>query len=209
MFHTDAVHGLASGPVRVDDIGCHLLSLSAHKIYGPKGIGALYVRRDIQSLVEPLIVGGGQQRGLRAGTLPVALCVGFAAAAERMIGPKAETVRSRVQRLRDEFVSRMLAIKGVVLNGLPLDRRHPGNCNLRFIGCDARDLLARLQPYVAASTGSACTSGLSEPSHVLRACGLSDEDAQASIRFSFGKFTTSADIEALNICVKEALEERT
>lgn len=208
LFHTDAVHGLASGPIRVDDIGCHMLSLSGHKIYGPKGIGLLYMRQDIQSAIEPLIIGGGQQRGLRAGTLPIPLCMGLALSAEMMVRPESEIERDRVKRLRDHFAQEMLALDTVALNGPPLDKRHPGNCNFRFHGHDAKDVLAKLQPRVAASTGSACTSGSIEPSHVLMACGLSKEEANSSIRFSFGRRTTREDIDILVSLIKNLLNDQ-
>lgn len=195
IYHCDAVQALTAGTVDVEDYGAGLLSLSAHKIYGPKGIGALYVRRDLQSAIEPLIVGGGQQHGLRAGTLPSPLCMAFADAAELMIGPEADLERKRVRGLRDEFAARMLSNSGVRLNGPSLDRRHPANCNFRFEGAEAKQLLAQAQPHLAASTGSACTSGSLEPSHVLKAIGLSDADVAGSIRFSFGRFSTENDVE--------------
>jgi cysteine desulfurase len=195
IFHTDAAQALAAGPIDVEAIGASALSLSGHKIYGPKGIGALYLSRTLQPRIEPMIVGGGQQDGLRAGTLPVPLCVGLAVAAEQMGGPEADQDRQRVASLRDRFAELLLGVKGVALNGPPLAERHPGNCNLRFDGWDAKDLLNRLQPRLAASTGSACTSGTEEPSYVLRAIGLSHEQAAASIRFSFGRYSTLDDIE--------------
>ena len=173
-----------------------LISLSGHKIYGPQGIGALYIRRDVQARVEPIIYGGGQQGDLRSGTVPVPLCVGMAAAAEILQTEEGETERGRVAGQRDAFVER-LRRSGypVSLNGPAGDRRHPGNANVRFDGVVAQELLGALQPHLAASTGSACTSGIPEPSHVLRAIGLTPDQSDASIRFSFGRFTTDAEIE--------------
>lgn len=195
LFHCDAVQALTAGTLNVQDIGADMVSLSAHKIYGPKGIGALYVRRDIQTLIEPLLVGGGQQHGLRAGTLPAPLCAGFADAAELISGPVAEMELQRVTGLRNLFAARMLANPHVHLNGPPPHRRHPSNCNLRFDGAEAKQLLAQVQPRLAASTGSACTSGSLEPSHVLTAIGLSEDQATSSIRFSFGRFSTTNDVD--------------
>jgi cysteine desulfurase len=198
LFHCDAAQALTAGPVDVESWGAHLVSLSAHKIYGPKGVGALFVRRDLQSSIEPLIVGGGQQQGLRAGTLPTPLCVAFADAAEAMTGRGAETEWQRVATLRDSFAAHMLSHGGIHLNGPPLSARHPSNCNLRFDGVEAKLLLAKAQPRLAASTGSACTSGTPEPSHVLRAIGLTDIEAECSIRFSFGRFSTEEEISTVS-----------
>ena len=196
LVHTDAVQALALGSFRVSELGIDLASFSAHKIYGPKGIGALYIARHLQNQVEPLIVGGGQQNGLRAGTVPVPLCVGFAAAAKLVIGKDAYMERERISQLRDHFISKLKQINsGIRVIGPPALNRHFANANVFFPGVEATDLLARLQPHLAASTGSACTSGIPEPSHVLTATGLTPEDARCCIRFSLGRFTTEQDIE--------------
>lgn len=167
-----------------------MISLSAHKIYGPKGIGALYVRRDIQSLIQPLIHGGGQQHNLRSGTLPTALCVGFGAAAELLTDDCAVHERTRVAELRDVFVNELRKLPWrVTFNGGHI-ARHPGNANVCFAGFVAQDILGAIQPRLAASTGSACVSGTPEPSHVLRAIGITGDEAAASIRFCVGRFTT-------------------
>ena len=195
LLHCDA----AQGPCALD-IGrladhADLISLSGHKIYGPQGIGALYIRRDIQSKVEPIIYGGGQQSDLRSGTVPVPLCVGMAAAAEILLTEEGVTERKRVAGQKDTFVDLLQASAyPVSLNGPTSDRRHPGNANLQFEGFVAQEILGALQPHLAASTGSACTSGIPEPSHVLRALGLTPTQADASIRFSFGRFTTDTEI---------------
>ena len=184
-----------------------LVSLSSHKMYGPQGIGALRVRRDLRDRLEPLVYGGGQQDGLRSGTVPMPLCVGMGAAAEILGGPEARGERERIGRQRDRFVSRLRDGRAsVAINGGEGDGRHPGNANVRFEGHDARDILSALQPRLAASTGSACASGLPEPSHVLRAMGLTPAQSDASIRFSFGRFTTDEDVEAAADLVLEALE---
>ncbi len=195
LVHTDAVQALACGTVDVGSWGVDVLSLSAHKIYGPKGIGALFISRDIQGRVEPLIYGGGQQQGIRAGTLPVPLCVGLAEAAVLMCGEDGQAERLRIGQLRDQFVAGLQRIvEDVHVNGVSGERRHPGNASLRFDRIDARDLIAALQPRVAASTGSACSSGMPEPSHVLRAIGLSGIESESTVRFSLGRFTSEPDV---------------
>ena len=194
LFHCDA----AQAPCAMDlaQIAEHadLLSLSAHKFYGPQGIGAIFVRRYLQSDIEPVIYGGGQQNGLRSGTLPVALCVGMAEAAELVL-ERGSNERPRIGALRDKFVCQLQdAGAKINVNGPDVAWRHPGNANLRFEGYSAQDILGAVQPELAASTGAACTSGIPEPSHVLRAIGLSAKEAESSIRFSFGRFSTEEDI---------------
>ena len=204
LFHCDA----AQAPCAMDvgDLALHadLISLSGHKTYGPQGIGALYIRRDIQERVEPILYGGGQQGGLRSGTVPVPLCVGMASAAEIVGSAEGMAERTRIGQQRDWFVE---VVKGsrhpVIVNGPLGNLRHPGNANLRFAGLAAQDILGALQPRVAASTGAACTSGIPEPSHVLRALGLSSEQAAGSIRFSFGRLTTNLEVaEAARLVIK-------
>ena len=182
-----------------------LISLSGHKMYGPQGIGALFIRRDIHDRIEPLFYGGGQQDGLRSGTVPLPLCVGMAAAAELIVAEGGEE-RNRIARQRDLFIA-LLKESGLTIevNGPSTAHRHPGNANIRFDGYDARDILASLQPKLAASTGAACSSGIPEPSHVLRALGLTAEQSEASIRFSFGRFTTDDEIEKATEMVGNAL----
>ncbi len=183
-----------------------LISISSHKMYGPPGIGALYIRNEIQELIAPQIHGGGQQRGLRSGTLPVPLCVGMGAAAERFAGSAAASERTELTNLRDQFVRRLEELDVTLqTNGPPTSQRHPGNTNLCFIGHDAHDILASLQPRLAASTGSACTSEFPEPSHVLEAIGLSQEQIAASIRFSFGRFTTADEIDLAAELIRNSL----
>lgn len=186
-----------------------LISLSGHKMYGPMGIGALYVRRDLHGSIEPIIHGGGQQGGLRSGTLPTALCVGLGAAARLSSGDKSTDERVALARRRDIFVERLQEMPCAVWINGPTDTslRHPGNINLGFKGIAAADLLAKLQPQLAASTGSACTSGTPEPSHVLRAIGLSDQDAASSIRFSLGRYTSDYDIEEASSLIRAVLDD--
>jgi cysteine desulfurase len=195
LLHCDA----AQAPCAMDISGvsdmADLMSLSAHKMYGPKGIGALYVRRELQGFIEPIIHGGGQQSNLRSGTLPTPLCVGFGAAAELIARPDASEERARIRRQRDLFLSCLFGLPwSIASNGMHGDSRHPGNANVQFAGFSGSNLLGVLQPHLAASTGSACTSGIPEPSHVLRAIGLTNEQASASVRFCIGRHTTDLDI---------------
>ena len=194
VFHTDAAQALSVIPIDVTTFSADLMSLSAHKAYGPKGMGALYVRRSLHIRPKPIIHGGGQEGGLRSGTLPTPLCVGFGEAC-RILADERDGDVKRIRILRDKFLAELWKrVPGLTVNG---DRaaRHPGNLNLLFPSIGASLLLQNLHPNVAASTGSACTSGQPEPSHVLRAIGLSPEDANASIRFSIGRFTTEDDID--------------
>ena len=173
-----------------------ILSLSSHKMYGPKGIGVVRVSRELRNKIEPLIYGGGQQNGLRSGTVPTPLCIGMAAAADLLAGDAAEDRRADLRRRRDAFIERLRGLAWpVAVNGPEGRARHPGNANIRFPGFCAHDILSALQPRLAASTGSACTSGIPEPSHVLRAIGLDGADAESSIRFSLGFGTCDADVE--------------
>lgn len=206
IFHCDAAQ--APCAMNVSGLAAHadLISLSAHKMYGPQGIGALYIRGDLKDSIEPMIYGGGQQEGLRSGTVPMPLCVGFGAAAEIVASSEAEEERKRVSGMRDTFVG--LLEEGeypITVNGPIGDWRHPGNANICFDGQDAQDILGVLQPRLAASTGAACTTGIPEPSHVLQALGLSDAQSEASIRFSFGRFTTLDEIETAARLINDAL----
>ncbi len=206
VLHCDA----AQAPCAIDlghfNRHVHLLSLSGHKMYGPQGIGALFVRREIKDALEPLQYGGGQQQELRSGTVPVPLCVGMGAAAALLGGAEANAERERLRLLRDKFVRGMMELPWrISLNGAAGAERHPGNANLQFEGFTAHNILGAVQPRLAASTGSACTSGIPEPSHVLKAVGLSAEQAAASIRFSIGRYTTEQDVDAAIDLVKDAL----
>ena len=208
-LHCDAAQ--APCAMLVSDLPDHadLISLSGHKIYGPQGIGALFVRHALQDRMSPLIHGGGQQNGLRSGTVPVPLCVGMGTAARLVCDENACAERKRIGRQRDTFITRLREHGApVTINGPAAEARHPGNANLRFDGYDGRDLLDRLQPRLAASTGAACASGIAESSHVLRALGQSTDEIDASIRFSFGRFTTDAEIELAASLVLGALEQR-
>jgi cysteine desulfurase len=206
LFHTDAAQALAVAPVDVSRADIDFMSLSAHKAYGPKGIGALYVRREARGRIRPIMFGGGQEDGLRPGTLPTSLCVGFGRACEILRHDRSvETVR--IEGLRDRLLG---ALRGqapdLVLNG-PSTERHAGNLNLRFPGVAADLLLASVRPRVAAATGSACNSGTVEPSHVLIAMGIGSAAAQESIRLGLGRFTTREDVDVAAAALAQALEE--
>ena len=195
LFHCDAAQAPCAIDLKEFSNLVDLLSLSGHKMYGPQGIGTLYIRRHLRDRLEPLSYGGGQQGELRPGTVPVALCVGMGAAAALLDTDGAATKRFQLRRLTDAFVDALLRLDWPIFqNGAQRASRHPGNANLQFSGFDARDILASMQPRMAASTGSACTSGSPEPSHVLRAIGLSSAQSDSSIRFSLGYDTSDADV---------------
>jgi len=203
LLHTDAVQAVGKVPLDVTALGLDLLSLTAHKLYGPKGVGALYVRRRQPHVrLEPLFDGGGHERGLRSGTLPVPSIVGFGAACElcRLEQPaEAERLTALRERLRAGLQEQL---DGVTLNGHPTERL-PGNLNLSFADLRGEALLMSLR-NLAVSSGSACTSANPEPSYVLRALGVSDDLAHGSLRFGLGRFTTAAEIEfALGEVVRE------
>ena len=205
VFHTDAAQALNALPIDVAALDVDLMSLSAHKAYGPKGMGALFVRRGLRVRPKPIIHGGGQEGGLRSGTLPTPLCVGFGEAC-RILASERDGDVQRMRVLHDRFLAELSkSVPGLKVNGDQASR-HPGNLNLLFPSIDASLLLQHLHPNVAASTGSACTSGQPEPSHVLRAIGLSSEDANASIRFGFGRFTTQDEVDYAAAMVARAWE---
>ncbi len=193
LFHCDAAQSVGKIPVDVGRLGVDLLSLTAHKLYGPKGIGALVVRRrDPRVALEPLLYGGGHERGLRSGTLPVPLVVGLGAACEIEEASRVAD-SARVLTLRDLLWQRLSAESDVWLNGHATERL-PGNLNVSFGGVEGEALLMAL-PDLALSTGSACTSATPSPSHVLRALGLGEARALSSLRFGIGRTNTRDEIE--------------
>lgn len=194
LLHTDAAQALAACELPLGRLPVDFASLSSHKAYGPKGVGALYIAPGNSQHLEPLLHGGGQENGLRAGTLPTPLCVGFGAACEKLMHIGKQE-RVAVRQLRDFLCERLLrGLPDAQLN-VSTSLGHPGNLNFRLNGIDARDLIQALQPVVACSTGSACHSGTEEPSHVLRAIGLPLESARASLRISIGRFTQKSELE--------------
>ncbi len=194
LFHTDATQWLGKLPLDCDALPIDLLSASAHKLYGPKGVGLLMVRRlGPRIRLEPLFDGGGHEQHLRSGTLPVPLIVGFGAAAEVAAREMADEA-VRTATLRDRFYGSLSArLAGLLMNGHPAERL-PGNLNLSFEGVDGEALMTGLTG-IAVSSGSACTTSDPEPSHVLRAMGRSDRLARASLRFGIGRGTTEAEID--------------
>ncbi|MEU6227524.1 cysteine desulfurase family protein [Streptomyces sp. NPDC047042] len=205
LVHTDATQIIGRLPVDVAELDVDLLSLSAHKFGGPQGVGALYVRRGSPLPHRPLLVGGGQERGWRAGTLNVAGIIGMGAAADavrRTLGEEAE----RIAALRDRLENLVIAtLPGCRING-QRDQRLPGVTSITFPGLPADAVLAAM-PDVAASEGSACASSAPTPSHVLLAMGLSRKDADSTIRFSLGYATTNAEIEHAAHAVKRAVTQ--
>ncbi len=192
VFHTDAAQSAGKVPLDVQTMAIDLISLSAHKMYGPKGVGALYVRRQPPVRVRPQIHGGGHERGMRSGTLPTHQIAGMAEACVLM-QKEMEQENSRILGLRQRLWSHLRQVPGTVLNGHE-DQRLPGNLNVGFAGVDGETLLMALDD-IAVSSGSACTSATVEPSYVLRALGVADEIAHASLRFSLGRFTTTEEVD--------------
>ena len=205
FFHTDAAQGFGKIPLDVEAMNIDLMSISGHKIYGPKGIGALYVRRRPRIRLEALFSGGGQERGFRSGTLPTPLVVGLgeaAAIAKAEMGKDAEHAR----KLYNKFMSELLdGVKDVYLNG-DREARWPGNVNLSFAYVEGESMIMAIKD-LAVSSGSACTSASLEPSYVLRSLGVSEDMAHTSIRFGFGRFTTDEEVDfAINL-IKNSIDK--
>jgi cysteine desulfurase len=194
LFHTDAAQEIGKLPLDVEAMTIDLMSLTAHKLYGPKGIGALYVRRrNPRVALAAQLHGGGHERGLRSGTLYPPQIVGFAKAVEIALA-EMESESSQIQGLRDRLWEQIATLADVQLNGHPTARL-PGNLNVSVAGVDGQALLLGLRSIAAVSSGSACTSAKVEPSHVLRALGLADDLAYASVRFGIGRFNTIEEID--------------
>lgn len=191
LLHVDAAQAAGKVSVDVAELQVDLMSLSAHKFYGPKGAGALYVRRAVQSQLRPQILGGGHERGMRSGTLPTHQLVGMGQAAKLAMQLTDEGLV--IARLRDRLWQGISGLSGVARNG-SVKRVTPGHLNVRFAGIDGETLLLSMRE-LAVSSGSACTSASVEPSYVLKALGLSDDEAHSSIRMTVGRFTTEQDIE--------------
>ena len=197
LVHTDAAQAIGKIPVNVKALGVDALSMSAHKFYGPKGIGALYVRRAADVKVAAQIHGGGHERGMRSGTLPTHQCVGMGKAAE-LVGQELATESARLADLKANLWAGLMSLPHIQRNG-SLENSVPNILNLAFAdnenqGCDGETLLLSLRD-LAVSSGSACNSASMSPSYVLKAIGLTDAQAQSSLRFSLGRFTTLAEIE--------------
>ncbi|CAA7611946.1 cysteine desulfurase (tRNA sulfurtransferase), PLP-dependent [Magnetospirillum sp. LM-5] len=204
FFHTDCAQAVGKIPLDVNAMNIDLMSISGHKLYGPKGIGALYVRRRPRVRLVPMINGGGQERGMRSGTLATPLCVGLGEAcrlAKAEMGAEGE----RLHMLRDRLLNGLKArLPEIYVNG-DLEQRIPGNINISFAFVEGEGLMMGVKD-LAVSSGSACTSASLEPSYVLRALGLDAEMAHTSLRFGLGRFTTEADIDYAIGHVAEAVE---
>lgn len=206
LFHCDATQGMGQVPFDVRELGVDLVSFSAHKLYGPKGVGALFVREGVEKKLTPLSFGGGQERGLRPGTLSVPHIVGFGEAC-RIARLRRDEERARIHSLRDALWQGLqAAIPQITVNG-SLDERLPGNLNVAFSFVDAKRLLEVLDGRLCASLGSACTSQKLEPSHVLRGIGVGNDRARSSVRFGVGRFTTREEIDAVVTMVAEAVRQ--
>ena len=194
FFHTDATQALGKIPIDVNALGIDMLSASAHKLYGPKGVGVLYVRKEIVSRLHPLLFGGGQEKGLRPGTLPTPLAVGFGMAcqlAQDCMQDEAKRVSAMRERLLAELKS---AIPDLIILG-SMEHRLAGNLCLAIPNVSGDNLVAALGDRLAVSTGSSCSSSSAEPSHVVKALGLGDEIAQSSLRISIGRFNTDEEMK--------------
>jgi cysteine desulfurase len=192
IFHCDSVQAAGKIPIDLQKLKVDLLTVTAHKVYGPKGIGALYVRRKPRVRIEPQIHGGGHERGLRSGTLPTHQIVGMGEAF-RIAKLEMAAEGERIRGLRDRLLAGFKDMEEVFVNG-DLERRIPGNLNISFNFVEGESLIMAIKD-IAVSSGSACTSASLEPSYVLRALGRSDELAHSSIRFTIGRFTTEEEID--------------
>ncbi|MCA9080295.1 MAG: cysteine desulfurase [Planctomycetaceae bacterium] len=207
VFHVDAAQAVGKVPIDLRSVPIDLLSLSAHKLYGPQGIGALIVRRERRLPLTPLLDGGGHERGLRSGTLPVALVVGFGAACAVASEQLSEECR-RLSRLRDRLWDGLAQAIPELRRNSPANECLPHNLNVHIPHVDGDVLLMQLQASrLCVSSGSACTSANPEPSHVLRAMGLSDLQARASLRFGLGRTTTEQEIEATILIVADLVRQ--
>jgi len=206
-LHCDAAQAVGRIPVDMERLGVDLMSVTAHKLYGPKGIGALIVAPGWQKRLQPLIHGGGQQEGLRSGTVPTPLAVGFGAAAARariLLGSERRSLAALRNRLWAGIEG---GIEGATLNGSEI-MRLPGNLNFHIPGVDADDII-RAAPEIAVSTGSACSSESSAPSHVLAAIGLSEPDIRGSIRIGLGRPNTEEEVDmAIDVLIRAAVKVR-
>ncbi len=193
FFHTDAAQAAGKIPLDVEAMNIDLMSLSGHKIYGPKGIGALYVRRKPRVRLVPMIVGGGQERGFRSGTLPTPLCVGLGEAAEICMKEMDGEAR-RLKKLQDRMLKGLQSkLTDLVING-DLEHRIPGNLNISFAYVEGESLMMGIKG-LSVSSGSACTSASLEPSYVLRALGVEEDMAHTSLRIGLGRFTTEQEVD--------------
>lgn len=193
LLHVDAAQAVGKIPLSLSQLNADLLSISAHKMYGPKGVGALYVRRRPRARILPLFQGGGQERGLRSGTIPAALCVGFGAAADIALENMTEEAQ-RLQKLRTKFCDALDAAGAKYKINGSMTSRLPGNLNISFDNTSGLHVMQNA-PNIAISTGSACSSASVEPSYVLQALGVDDIVAAGALRIGFGRMTTEVEVE--------------
>ncbi len=197
FFHTDAAQAFGKIPLNVDEMNIDLMSISGHKIYGPKGVGAIYVRRKPRVRIKSIISGGGQERGIRSGTLATPLVVGLGKAAE-IAKNEMEKDHAHIKKLSDKMYNAVMQNKFVYLNG-DREHRYSGNLNFSFAGIEGESMIMAIKD-LAVSSGSACTSSSLEPSYVLHSLGVEDELAHTSIRFGIGRFTTEEEVDyAINL----------
>lgn len=193
-FHVDAAQGFAKIPLDVEEMNIDLMSISGHKVYGPKGIGAIFIRRRPRVNLYPILHGGGQEKGIRSGTVPVPLCVGFGQASTIMDQEK-ESEWHRITALRDKFLLILQSeLPRIYING-DMEHRLPNNLNICFESVEGEGLMTYARE-VAMSGGSACSSAILEPSYVIKALGISDELANTAVRISFGRYTTEEDAKS-------------
>jgi cysteine desulfurase len=202
LLHVDAAQSAGKLPIDLAELPVDLMSFSAHKVYGPKGIGALFVRRAPEIRLECQMHGGGHERGMRSGTLPTHQAVGMGEAF-RLAAQALSEESARLHQLRQRLLRGLAELPGVHLNGHP-EHTVPGIVNLAFEGVDGETLLLSLRT-LAVSSGSACMSATMEPSHVLRGIGLPDALAQSALRVSFGRFTTADDIDTAIAALRDAV----
>jgi cysteine desulfurase len=204
FFHTDAAQAFGKIPLDVEAMNIDLMSISGHKIYGPKGIGAIYIRRKPRVRIKPLFSGGGQERGIRSGTVPTPLVVGLGLAAEIA---KNEMVKdlTHIKKLSDRFFEKVTKSTHIYLNG-DRENRYPGNLNFSFAGIEGESMIMAIK-NLAVSSGSACTSSSLEPSYVLHALGVDEELAHTSIRFGIGRFTTEEEIDFAANLISEKVDK--
>lgn len=204
FFHTDAAQAFGKLPIDVNEMNIDLMSISGHKIYGPKGVGALFVRRKPRVRISAIISGGGQERGMRSGTLPTPLIVGLGEAA-KIASLEMELDNVRIKKLSDKFIGEIMKIPEVYFNG-SIQHRVPGCINISFSCIEGESMIGAINK-LAVSSGSACTSASLEPSYVLKSLGVDEELAHTSIRFGIGKFTTEEEIDIAIDQVKNAVEK--
>ena len=207
-FHVDAAQAIGKVPINVTEMKIDLLSISGHKVYGPKGIGALFVSHQYSSKIEPIIFGGAQQNNLRAGTVPAFLCAGLGEAC-LIADEEMEKDRAHSLLLRDTLIDKLRPhFPNLVING-DLNQRIPGNLNIQLPGVDSDALVTALQDKVAFSTGAACNAGVVEPSYVLTALGLNIDEINSSIRLGFGRFTSLEEVNcAIDLISEKAIQIR-